>query len=135
MIQPMAFLTSYLSELDAVHVRHLLHILITTVKPPFAHLFAVKLVQLLSAESSRKAIMSSHFPRSDAVALCALCKQLVDCFKTLQQTALTMKENNVDDDDGPSSSSLSSSLSLFSDALERFSSIVQECATSHRLLH
>ena len=64
---PMAFLTSYLSEVDAVHVRHLLHILITTVKPPFANVFAVKLVLLMSSDNARKAIMSSHFPRSDAV--------------------------------------------------------------------
>ena len=136
-IPPMAFLTSYLSELDAVHVRHLLHILITTVKPPFANIFAVKLVQLMSAESARKAIMSSHFPRSDAVALCALCKQLVECFKTWQQTAAYQKETADDhDDDSPAtSSSSSSSLSVFSDTLERFSSIVQECASSHRLLH
>ena len=132
-IPPITFLTSYLSELDAVHVRHLLHILITTVKPPFANLFAVKLVQLMSVDNARRAIMSSHFPRSDAVSLCALCKQLVDCLKTWQQTATSKKDSN-DEHEGDSSSS-SSSLLIFSDAMERFSSIVQECASSHRLLH
>ena len=105
MTRPMAFLASHHSELDAVLVRHLLRTLIHQVKPPTSTGFATKLVELMSTETSRKAFLSAHFLRKDAVALSNLSKELIISL------------------DGKEPSRL----------LDRFATVVQECAAIHRI--
>lgn len=104
--QPMAFLTAHQSELDAVLVRHLLRTLLLQVKPPFSRIFATKLVELMSTETSRKAFLSAHFLRKDAVALSSLSKELVTF---------------LSGDGKPSA------------LVNRFLAVVQECVAMHRL--
>jgi hypothetical protein len=106
--QPMAFLARHHQELDAVLVRHLLRTLIQ-VRPPFSAAFATQLVELMSTETSRKAFLSAHFLRKDAVALSALSKELTASLKG--------------EGEGEESSR----------RIGRFVAVVQECAAVHRL--
>jgi len=68
-MMPMGYLCSNVDNFDAVMVRHMLHSLLSSLQPPFSTAFVSKMAELLSANSVKKAIASTHFAKEDGQLL------------------------------------------------------------------
>ena len=64
-LPPLDFLVQKCDEFDAVTLRHILQLVLSSIRPPFSRMFLQRFESLLCKTEVQKAISSSHFKGAD----------------------------------------------------------------------